>query len=290
MRCRAASVGAALLLSGSAAACSLISLDPYTRGERVADDAGPAVDAEADTSVSGPPEAGADVAPLPSPYRDAVMADKPTAYYRFGEAAGASQVVSETGIAIRGVLAGGATLGKPGALARDPNGALLLDGTSGSVSFGNVFSFPLQAAYSIEIWARPDVITDAYSRIFNRDVNDAKGRQGYTLVVENALGIVAERIIDDHTDFLHRQALTAGVWFHAVVTYDKTTFRLFVDGVLAQETPSPPDLVDSSSAFVVGSAPAAFGFFAGAVDELAIYDRALEPARIAEHHRVGAGL
>ena len=53
---------------------------------------------------------------------------------------------------------------------------------------------------------------------------------------------------------------------------------------------SPANLVGTDSPFVVGSAPEANGFFAGTVDELAIYDRVLTDDRIVEHHRIGAGL
>ena len=277
---------AMLVVATGLTACSLPSLDVYTRetGSPIIADA-----AAADAMTPGV-EAAADASPRVSAYRAAVLADEPTAYYRFGEPSDASVVTSETGIAVVGAIHGQATLGIPGALAGDDDHALLLDGASGSVSFGNYFAYAGGASYTIEVWFRADVNDENYRRIWNRDATNATGRQGYTLYVRSDLGVGAERYIDNQLYYTHYPTVVVGKWTHAVVTYDQTVMRLYVDGALVDSTPSPPTMPATDSPFVVGSAPFANGFFRGAVDELALYDQPLTDARIAEHHRIGAGL
>ena len=276
----------ASLVTAGATGCALISLDAYTRGAAT-EDAGAGLDASMPRDVDADGSARDGSA---SAYRAAVVADAPTAYYRFEEPVGSSTVASETDLGVFGTVHGGATRGVPGAIAGDDGHALKLDGASASISFGNEFAFSGGASYTIELWFRADTIDTNYRRIWNRDATNANGRQGYTLYVRTDFGLVAERYIDSQLYSAYDRSFNAPTWTHAVVTYNEATMKLWVDGALVGSMASPANLVGTDSPFVVGSAPEANGFFAGTVDELAIYDRVLTDDRIIEHHRIGAGL
>ena len=63
---------------------------------------------------------------------------------------------------------------------------------------------------------------------------------------------------------------------------------LYVDGQLvAQEVVSDPLPVNPGT-FTVGAVDG-WGVFGGAIDEVALYDKYLAPARILAHYQVGTG-
>jgi hypothetical protein len=80
--------------------------------------------------------------------------------------------------------------------------------------------------------------------------------------------------------------LSTNLWVYLAGTYDGTTWRLFRNGVQVTNA------VDALSAVTVTDAEwaigaAAYGWtndFAGAIDEVAIYNKALSPTAIATHY------
>ena len=72
-------------------------------------------------------------------------------------------------------------------------------------------------------------------------------------------------------------ALPTAVWTHLAVTYDGTTMRAYVDGVLLG-TPQTIPLVPVTAALQLGawiSGDTSFDYLSGAIDEVRLYDRAL---------------
>jgi Concanavalin A-like lectin/glucanases superfamily len=93
-----------------------------------------------------------------------------------------------------------------------------------------------------------------------------------------------------------QQPVVAGRWIYVVGELTPTGVRIYRDGVFEQGPPSPATLY-ADPAFNVtprhGTAPVRVGtrnagsFFAGAVDELAIYGTLLTPRQIRQHYRAG---
>jgi Concanavalin A-like lectin/glucanases superfamily len=93
-----------------------------------------------------------------------------------------------------------------------------------------------------------------------------------------------------------QKPVVAGRWIYVVGELTRTGVSIYENGVLAQGPPSKATLY-ADPAFDVtpraGTAPVRVGtrrsgsFFAGAVDELAIYGRLLTPRQILRHYRAG---
>ncbi len=67
-------------------------------------------------------------------------------------------------------------------------------------------------------------------------------------------------------------------WHHYALTYDGITIRLYMDGVLVNETSYPYHRI------ALTKSPLYFGrFYCGFIDEIAIYDKALSQDQIASH-------
>jgi hypothetical protein len=76
-----------------------------------------------------------------------------------------------------------------------------------------------------------------------------------------------------------KTAIPVGEWHHVAATYDGTTWRLYLDGVLDGEaTANATPRADSVHPFTIGSSIDSMGvrhgFFAGAIDEVRVWDRA----------------
>jgi len=221
-------------------------------------------------------------------YEAVVLADGPIGYWRLGEATGA--VALPTAGTVAGTYVGGYTLGAPGALTGDSDTAVSMNGASGSVAFGDAFDFPGDVPYSIEVWVRPTVIDSDYRRIVSKEtLMTPLARQGYTLILQSG-GLGFERWRDGSANATTTSPLLVLVYSHVVGTYANNTLSLYVNGVLADSSPTDLILADIDFPLTLAASSAGTNAFAGSVDELAIYDKALTSDRVLAHYNAGQGL
>ena len=70
-----------------------------------------------------------------------------------------------------------------------------------------------------------------------------------------------------------------------------TVLTLYVDGVEQASSATPVQIPATSGAFVIGARNGGqFLFYEGVIDEVAIYDHALDAPQIENHRRVALGL
>jgi len=110
---------------------------------------------------------------------------------------------------------------------------------------------------------------------------------GYGLFqTSNKLGFQAD--ISGYKAVLADNSPTIGTWYYVVGTYDNSTIKLYINGVLqtAQTSVSGP-IVDSTMAMTIGANPSGtppgttFGSdWIGSLDDVRIYNRALSPTEI----------
>ncbi len=85
-------------------------------------------------------------------------------------------------------------------------------------------------------------------------------------------------------------AIVVGQWYHVVATYDRAAVRLYVNGVLEGQQAASFSLDNGHLPLHIGTSgiPGADARFAGALDELAIYHRALDFAEVAALYAAGS--
>jgi len=83
----------------------------------------------------------------------------------------------------------------------------------------------------------------------------------------------------------------ANTWYHVVATYDGTMMRIYVNGVLDGSRTAPESGPAGTIAYAsdghgvgIGAAFAGGPVFGGKIDEVAVYDKALSAARVADHY------
>lgn len=215
-------------------------------------------------------------------YRDAVLADSPIAYFRFEETTGTAAKNEIADSPVTAILpATGVTLGVDGISAA--RHALRLDAATSQVNvFGGVTRAGEQP-FTVEAWAELRLGDSKSQFVFSNmtdQSNDA--RIGQWMFVD-ADGLLRTETWDGsgllfYTNIANTLS-TSPTWVHLVFMYSETDQRdvVYVNGA----TGEGQRVKEGQRLAVQG--PLKWSGFTGRLDEIAIYDKALTPARIAAH-------
>jgi Concanavalin A-like lectin/glucanases superfamily len=222
-------------------------------------------------------EAGAN-----SAYATAVLVDHPLVYLRLGEASGI-RAADSSGNGNDGAYLGSVVLGVAGAIVGDPNTAARFDGNSGAhiLLSGASLNFPGASPFSVEAWVRPEAPISGGA---NSVVDDDQVGSNWDLFMQSGI-LKFQRSASQYQEWVWLNAgLPQNQYSHVVGTFDGTAVHLYVEGLDVGDTPATSSLPDppSQHAEVAGNAG-----FPGSLDEVAVYDHALTPARILAHYRAG---
>jgi hypothetical protein len=180
----------------------------------------------------------------------------------------------------------------------DP-GALLLDGSTGYVNMGQAPELGL-ATFTVEAWVRRDgrgreAGTGEGGLMLVPIAGKGRGEEdGSTLDCNYAFGFAGDVIGADFEDMasggnhpvIGKTPIAIGEWHHLAVSYDGTTWRLYVDGALdAEKAANATPRADSVHPFAIGttinSTGVPSGYLEGAIDEVRVWNRALGGDEIA---------
>jgi hypothetical protein len=221
-----------------------------------------------------------------APYRDAVLADAPRAYFRLDDTG--TTAVDETN-RFTGTYSGGCTRGLAGLLANDASTAVRFDGNTCRITITGDLGFNGRLPFSVELWARQDTTATPTSFFMNQIRQGGNPREGYALV-DSTMGVLFERYGEMTSRYATPYLSKVGELTHYVGTYDGGVLRLYINGVEAGiNTDAVQVVAQTGSIAVIGNYPSASGDMAldGVIDEVAIYDKVLSPERIAHHYSIG---
>lgn len=229
-----------------------------------------------------------------APYRAAVIADHPISYWRLGEQAGSTVAVDELNNN-PGLYVGPPTFGVVHQISANPsdddNTAIDLDGLQTQpvgqfvhVPDGNHLAFAGRAPFTLEAWVRPRGFNGVTRRIFSKEGPDG----GYLLGIQRT-GLAFARYADGQWS-TSKTGVDANRWSHVVATYDGTVMSTYVDGWLAASQPSSISLPEARSDLSIGAKQSRWRFYAGGLDDVAIYDYALSYDRVLAHSRIGGDI
>src|SRR4051794_8178737 len=209
-----------------------------------------------------------------SPYSDAVSASAPFGWWRLGELAG-PVAAPASGLA-SGTWSGSMQLGAPGALDGDADSAASLTG-SGYLALGT--GFAPASAFTLEAWVKP--ATRSGTRYVLSKGSSSTGFHLYTSSGFPALKISTS--ITPSTLFAPA-SLATGTWHHLAGTFSAGVATLYVDGLIVATRTLSGTLRLSGATMLAGRyASGSSGYWSGALDEPAAYDRALGATEVADH-------
>lgn len=216
-------------------------------------------------------------------YEGAVESHRPIGHWRLGDV-GSPSAADRGPHGLLGTYEGSPTPVE-GAIAGDADGALGIDGPGDGVLLPDIADLRTDDALSLEIWFRR-----AENSPMGPLFEFRNGTRGVH-VWYNADDRTVHANLEDTEGAPHEirptePVLAPDVWHHVVLTYDGERARLFVDGervgqvdgVFSPRTDGPVNVgmhVDDERHLI------------GAIDEVAIYDRALSASEIRRHHATG---
>ncbi len=262
---------------------------------------------QGETWISGPTGVGFLSGSEQISYEDTVLGDDPVAYWRFGETdvAESADNLGLAGDAADGTYAAEAGIGEESLLGEAGDGALRISSTGATTPMqtGAFEKFSEIAGVggtgrSLELWVSLDSEPSSVASL----IGDGESflDLGMSLYVSADANLQAFVRTTGGTFFgitqIETEAqLTIGQPTHVVATWDRTAgdVKIFLDGweaatsvVLgAQPNANPPQ--NTNNSFFVGKDGRNTAAVDAVVDEIAIYNYALEPGQIATHFDIG---
>src|SRR6266480_1413813 len=193
------------------------------------------------------------------------------AAYSFNEGSGTT-VADVSGNNNTGTLSGATwtTAGRYG-------NALVFNGTNASVTVPNAASLGLTTGMTLEAWVYPTATPTGWRAVIDKNVD------GYYLMASSDQGnrpAVGGAWPPGNRILLGPSGLAVSTWTHLAATFDGATMRLYVNGVQVASQAQTTPLRTTTGTLQIGADSYAGENFAGRVDEVRIYNRALTTAEI----------
>lgn len=220
-------------------------------------------------------------------YFGTVIADTPSRYWRLGELLTTSPALdsSSTGADQNGTYSGNVTPGSPGLIKDDVNLAASFDGSNGMVTFANPIL--TNGDVSLECWVKLNSLSlkGAFIKLGNSTTGIAIGVGSGTMdSAGNQLTGLAEGI----SWVGGGGNIGTGIHHIGLVVRASNAWLFYLDGVLkatVTQSRNAPSNVGS-----IGGYAGTSRYFAGTIDEVAIYNYELPAARWLAHYNAGAGV
>ena len=155
--------------------------------------------------------------------------------------------------------------------------ALVFNGTNSRVTINDAPSLHLTSAMTLEAWVNPSTVPNAWEDVIY------KGNDNYYLEgTSDRSGVPAAGATVGSTDatILGTAPLPVNTWTHLASTYDGTALRLYVNGVQVSAQAISGNLLTSTTPLQIGSDSLFGQYFAGMIDEVRVYNVALNQTQI----------
>lgn len=166
------------------------------------------------------------------------------------------------------------------------------NGQDGFVHIPNSASLAIAGAYSVEFWFSPNATINQID--WRAPVFISKGHLD-SINLANNDGRVEVRGPEMSSPYLRPSSVTntwlSESWYHIAVTFDTANYKIYVNGILEGGVPSTYSIMRNTNDVVLGSIPVfppAIVAFNGLVDEMSLYERALEASEILAIVEAGA--
>jgi uncharacterized delta-60 repeat protein len=135
---------------------------------------------------------------------------------------------------------------------------------------------------TVDAWINPSNVTGNHDIVY-------KGNSAYVVQVRNGTVVFASRdSAAINAELQGTLPVPANAWTHVAVTHNGSTKRIYVNGVLDPATQSQSGLRQNDfNPLLIGASPAFADFFAGAIDEVEIFSRALTGGEVQAIYAAG---
>src|SRR6266853_1279183 len=155
--------------------------------------------------------------------------------------------------------------------------ALVFNGTSARVTVPDAASLQLTTGMTLEAWVFPTATPTNWRAIVDKNVD------GYYLMASTDKGdgpSAGGTWVGGNQNTYGPSVVEVNTWTHLAATFDGETVRLFVNGAEVASQAQTTPLATTTGTLQIGGDSYPNEFFAGRIDEVRIYNRALTEAEI----------
>lgn len=172
------------------------------------------------------------------------------------------------------------------------NAAYTFDGVSNEIVVPSSASLN-PAAITISLWVRPSGLA-CFQTFLSKGGNGGGFTTQYSVYACSVLRYLSSDTYQGNYQFSAAAGLPNQAWHHVALTHAGGTIRYYIDGALSAETTAGGAMaVPTTQSLYIGSEARriASTFFAGMLDDVRLYDRALDASEVlALYHEGGWGL
>lgn len=183
-------------------------------------------------------------------------------------------------------LNNGVLMGNAGFAAGEVGTAFNLDGNGDYVQVASPASLPVgNAPRTVELWFRTplDLTSATESGLFQY----GSGGAGIFGLITSGNAPGRLYFFGNGADLAGTTVIQPNTWYHGAVTYDGTTVKVYVNGVLENSAPIALNTTLDPNGITIGNRPGS-SFWTGQLDEPAVYDRALSDSEILAIYNAGS--
>ena len=183
--------------------------------------------------------------------------------------------------------ANNATLvGSPAFVAGQLGSALQLNGTSQYASVADAASLDLTTGLTLAAWIRPGVAVNTTQDVMKKASTTGTLVNGYELALSSAGKVFVRFNQATSADTFRVNStssypLSSSAWMHVAATYDGTTIRIYINGLLEGSVAGPAAIATNSLPLSLGAQSDASRFYTGLLDDARVYATALSATEIA---------
>jgi glucose/arabinose dehydrogenase len=165
-------------------------------------------------------------------------------------------------------------------------GALSFDGVNDWATVADAAPLDLTAGMTLEAWVRPSSVASWQTVL----LKEQPGNLVYALYGSTDTNRPSGHVnVGGDLDTRGPATLPANAWTHLAATYDGATLRLYVNGTQASSRAVPGSMVASTGALRIGGNSVWGEWFAGLIDEIRIYNRALSATEVQNDMNTSVG-
>ncbi|WP_445338045.1 PKD domain-containing protein [Clavibacter sp. CFBP 8614] len=219
----------------------------------------------------------------PGGYVDAVRADGASSFWRLGEPSGPT-VYDWAGFADQ-VAGAGVSRGAPGAVVGDPTTSSTFSGTDAGLSATQQL-IPAPQTFSVEAWIKTTTTAGGKIVGFGDRSTGTSSNYDRHLYMDGSGYVTFGVYPGTERKLRSSTALNDGKWHQLVGTLGSGGMQLFVDGVRAGYRADTTGGQDYRGFWRIGGDNSWSGgpWFAGEIDEVAVYPTALDRSRVDAHY------
>ena len=156
--------------------------------------------------------------------------------------------------------------------------AVSFNGSNAWVTIADSASLDLPSAMTLEAWVNPAALGAIWRCVV---LKEQTGGLIYALYAQTDTNQPSGHVfIASEFDTRGTGLLAVNTWSHLAATYDGTTLRMYVNGVLASSKAVSGAIKTSTGVLRIGGNSIWGEYFSGLIDEVRIYNRALSASEI----------